>query len=112
MPKDVIVPLHILKAGSMSGNLTSDTINVQYLDNIGIQVSWTGSPTGTFQVRGTVDGVNFIALTFDPVLEAATGSADSFLINLNQFPFKSYQVGYVAGSGTGTLDVWATEKGI
>jgi hypothetical protein len=43
----------IITSGSMTSTstVTSKVSNIQYLDNIGIQFDWTGSPTGTFQVQ-------------------------------------------------------------
>lgn len=111
MPKNVINPIHILTSGDMSqSTLSSDIINVQYLDNVGLEVTWTGTPTGTITVEGSVSNSNYYSLTFNPTLTQPAGSSGGYLINLNQFPFVYYYVKYTRSSGTGTLNVWAAVK--
>ena len=39
----------------MATNLTSVVTNIQYLDDVGIQLNWTLTPTGTFQVEVSAD---------------------------------------------------------
>ena len=58
----------------------------------------------------SISGINFYALTFNPALAQPSGSAGGYLIDLNQFPFKYFQVQYVNSSGSGTLNVYAFEK--
>lgn len=108
--KNVLLPIPLLEAGDMSGDLVAGPIQVKFLDNAGIQLTWTGTPTGTFAVQASVDGVVYYDLTFDPVLDQPAGAAGGYLINLNQLPFAYFQVTYTAGSGTGALDVWACVK--
>lgn len=80
------------------------------MDNAGLEVTYTGTPTGTFQVLGSISGAAFYPLTFDPALKAPAGSADGFLINLNQLPYVYYQLKYTPASGSGTLNVYTTAK--
>lgn len=111
MPKDTIYPIHIINAGDMSqATLTSTVINVQNLDNAGLEVTWTGSPTGTITVQASISNQTFYSLTFNPTLTQPAGSAGGYLINLNQLPFTYFKVVYTKTSGTGTLDVWAAVK--
>lgn len=46
-----------LTGGVMTGTtvLTSPVTNLQCLDDIGYQFSWTGSPVGTFQIQVSAD---------------------------------------------------------
>lgn len=103
---------HLINAGSMTGTsvITSSSQNVENLDNIGLQVDWTGTPTGTIEVQGSVDKVTFYSLTFNPVLAQPAGSASGYLINLNQFPWPWLRVKYTNASGTGSLSVWLFSK--
>lgn len=96
----------------MSGTATisSGVFQGNNLDNFGLQVSWTGTPTGTLTVNCSVDNVNFDALTFDPAITQPTGSAARYLINLNQIPFPYLKVQYVNSSGSGILNVWLSGK--
>jgi hypothetical protein len=104
--------LHLINAGSMAGTatITSPTFNANNLDNVGLEVSWTGTPTGTISVLASISNENFYALTFDPTLTQPAGSPGAYLINLNQVPFPYVQVQYVNSSGSGTLDVWLSGK--
>lgn len=95
---------------SMASNILSTTQNVQNFDNIGLQFEYSGTPTGTFAVLGSVDNTNFYPLTFNPTLQTPTGSSGGFLLNLNQFPWPFLQVSYTASSGTGVLNVFICSK--
>lgn len=78
----------------MSSDLTSDPTNIQFLDNVGIQGSWTGNATGTFGVQISADFArdnngnvtnegHWIDITLSPV-PAAAGTGDAFYVDLNQ----------------------------
>lgn len=98
--------------GAMSSTNTiySQIIDVSRMDNIGIEVAWSGTPTGTFSVLGSDSGVNFFALTFDPVLAQPAGSSGSYGISINQFPWKYIMLKYVNASGSGTLNAFGQQK--
>lgn len=115
----------IIVNGSMTGTaqLNSVVQNVQNFDNLGLEISWTGTPTGLLTINGAVNNgpagnlyspSNPIpannSLTFNPALTQPTGSSGGYLIDLNQFPWPWLQVQYVNSSGTGTLNVWIFEK--
>jgi hypothetical protein len=109
----------LVQNGSMTGTstITSSAQNISNLDNVGLEVTWTGTPNGTFGVLGSVSAaipnapaVNFYGLTFNPALGAATGSAGGFLIDLNQFPFPFMKFQYTNSSSTGTLNVYIFQK--
>jgi hypothetical protein len=118
--KKVLLPYKLVNAVSMGTSITSDPTNVQYIDNIGLQITATGTPTGTLEVQGTAsaedprDGssTQWDALTFDPALPAFTGAPASILININQFPFSRLRVVYTRTSGTGSLDVTVVGKAV
>jgi hypothetical protein len=108
--------------------------NVQNFDNIGVEVIFTGTPTGTLLVCGAVFNPSLNpydarsygptvqlpannnpipagnALTFDPPLTQPTGAPLRYLIDLNQFPFPWLQFEYTNASGTGTLTIHVFEK--
>lgn len=99
-----VYPLIINGAMTGTATITSTPTNIQNLDNVGIQVSWTGTPTGTISVLCSVDGVQYDSLTFTPTLAQPAGSAGSYLINLNQLPFPMVEVQYTNTSGTGVFN--------
>jgi hypothetical protein len=104
--------LQLFKAQAMTGTsvLTSQTFNCQNLDNIGIQVDWTGTPTGTIAVFASIDNVNFHAFTFNPALSQPAGSAGGYLISLNQVPFPYVYLQYTNSTGTGVLNAFLSAK--
>lgn len=117
--KYVIKGIKVIDAGSMAGNLDSGIINtaqgdssVSFLDNLGFQFVWTGNPTGVIEVKASIDGVNFVALDFDPAITQPAGTASNSLANVNQFPFKWIKVVYTRTSGTGSLTAWMSAREI
>ena len=107
--KNVIKPKHLVIAGSMSGDITSDPVDVLYSDNVGVQLVFTGTPTGNFYVQGTIDGSTWTALDFGTIPTAA-GAAGDHLLNMNNLPYQQIRVFYDRSSGTGTLDVYVMAK--
>jgi hypothetical protein len=114
--KDVLKPYKIITAGNMSASsITSLATNIQYLDNICLEMVFTGSPTGTFSVQGSVDYQqdangnvtntgNWVPITLSPA-PVASGSAGSILIDMNQLSFPYIRVVYTRTSGSGSLTV-------
>lgn len=115
--KNIIKPFHLMTDGNMSGNLTSDLVDVSYTDNIGFQLNFTGTPTGDFSVEGSIDyddhlqTGNWSELTFSTTPQAL-GAADTHLLNLNQVPYKKLRVKYTRTSGSGTLNIYVMSKGL
>ena len=97
-------------AAAMGAASYSNIIDLSLLDNVGLEVTWTGTAIGVISVMGSCSGVNFYALTFDPVLTQPAGASGGYLIDLNQFPFRWIQIQYAATSSTGALTVYATAK--
>lgn len=103
-------------SGTISGvmattaTIYSQIIDLSKMDNIGLEVTWTGTPTGTITVNVSNSGVNFYALTFDPALAQPAGSGSGYAIDLNQVPFKYMMLKYINASGTGVLTVYGQSK--
>ncbi len=106
-----------------TSQINSIVQNIQNFDNLGMEVSWTGTPVGTLTINGCVNngpsGTLYSAtspipaanaLTFSPVLTQPAGAAGGYIIDLNQYPFPWLQVQYVNSSGSGTLNVWIFQK--
>lgn len=118
--KNNIRQFELITAGNMAGNLTSAATNIEFLDNIAIQLNFTGTPTGTFQVQVSVDyaqdaqGNITNAGHWVPVLlpqtPTAAGAAGQIIIDLNQLASPWVRVFYSFTSGTGSLDAWISAK--
>lgn len=98
--------------GSMSGTNTiySQIVDISKMDSIGLEVTWTGNPVGTFTVNVSNSGINFYALTFDPPLTQPTGTAGGYAVNLDSIGFKYLMLKYVNSAGSGTLTVYGQNK--
>lgn len=88
----------------------SDATYIANLDLISYALSWTGTPTGTITIDGSVDGSTFFDLTFDPVLAQPSGAAGGYLVNVSVEGFGWIRVSYTNASGTGTLTVKISGK--
>lgn len=98
--------------GVMTGTnvIYSQIIDVSKMDNIGLEVAWTGSAVGVFEVMGSISGINFPSLTFDPVLAQPSGTAGEYLVGITQDQFRYIMLKYTNTSGTGTLNVYGQFK--
>lgn len=121
--KTVLAPYHVIAATSMTGNITGTPTNIQYLDNVSIQLNFTGTPVGTFTIQGSLDytqqgipGVatntgNWITITL-PATASASGAAGNILLDLNQLSFPWIRIVYTVSSSTGTLDAYISGKAV
>ncbi|MBK8455612.1 MAG: hypothetical protein IPL34_20240 [Thiofilum sp.] len=120
--KNVLKRSQTITQGDMSGTITSPVTVVQFLDNISIQLNFTGTPDGTFEVQVSDDYLadgfgnvqvagTWIALplTGNPI---AAGVADQIMIDLNQLPMPNVRVVYTPTASTGLLDMYITGKEI
>lgn len=122
--KNALLPHQIFTAASMTGTstVTSLVTNIQFLDNMAVQLQWTGTPTGTFYVQGSLDysdGTNgklANAGTWTnimlPQTPLASGSAGQILIDMALLSFPWIRVQYTNTSGTGSLDAYICGKEI
>lgn len=105
-----------IPSGVVSGTMTSTStiysqiMDISKMDNSGLEVTWTGTPTGTLSVLVSNSGANFYTLTFSPALAQPAGSSGGYVINLNQVPFKYLLLQYTNASGSGTLTVYGQNK--
>lgn len=122
MAYNLLSPIHLISAASMTTTITSPAVEVKLQDNVGFQLHWTGAPVGTFQFQVSMDhkedmegniqvAGHWITLPVTPAIVAA-GVADDAYVDLNQLSAIYARVVYTFTSGTGTLDVFADAKGI
>lgn len=96
----------------------STPTNIDYLDNLGIQVVWTGSTVGVLEVYGSNDDasksttrlpVKWSKFEFGSTINVDTTNSD-LLIHMNQVPYSWIALKYTATSGTGTMTATITCK--
>lgn len=90
---------------SSTNTIYSQILEVSRMDNIGLELAWSGTPTGTFTLYGSNSGINFYSLSIG--VGNPAGSASGELINLTQYPWKYLYLAYTNSSGTGALTGWA-----
>lgn len=123
--KLVLPPVHQIVAQSMGSSITGTPIIIQYEDSVSIQLNFTGSPVGTFQIQGSLDYIppqpgyadqatatgNWISLVLTPA-PIASGAPDNVLIDLYALSFPYIRIVYTRTSGTGTLDAYVSCKAL
>ncbi len=99
-----LLPVWLIQDGDMSDDLASEAVPTQWKDNIGIQVKWSGTPTGVLDVQVSMDPDNlgWESVPFASVDQPA-GAAGSDWFEINQSPAGFVRLVYTSTSGTGTL---------
>ena len=98
------------QAVSGTSTYTSAATNISQQHNVGLDIRFVGTMTGTLTVNCSNDNVTFTSLTFSPSLAQPSGSNLNYLVDLNQVPFQYVQVSYTNSSGSGTLTSILTSK--
>lgn len=110
MSKKVEVPIKVMNALDATTNQSYTWNNAQYLDNIGVSVTFANTPAGTLSIQGSVDGTNFVDLANTSTVISASGTT---LFDLNQLSFPIIKINWVksgSGSGSPTITAWLTAK--
>lgn len=118
--KNVLHKWHAIVDGDMGVDVISPITNVQFLDNLLIQLNFVGIPSGTFSVQFSVDyeqdsqGAvtnegNWIALPLAPT-PRASGVADQIMIDLNQMPGPWMRVVFSSDGVVGSLNMYVSAK--
>jgi hypothetical protein len=100
-------PLIPAAGQSMATSFTLGPIDVYQYQGLSIELTWSGTPTGTFALKGSNIGAadhNPPPLPLSASI-AAAGSPDTALIDIISTQHRFLQVAYTATSGTGTLTV-------
>ena len=119
----------LVAAASMTTSITSPVTSIEFLDNIGYQIDYSGSPVGTFSVQVSADynqdyqgnvmnagswvtvpvtywnGTTFVDSTTIP-----TTVSSPVFVNLNQLSAPWVRVVYTFASGSGSLNIWVCGK--
>ncbi len=122
--KLVSPPFKLCSSASMSGVTVfiSSVTSILYRDSLAYQCAWSGNPTGTFDVQGSVDfnlglpesggGLNagtWTSITLSATVSAA-GTPSTALINLSQLAFPYIRLQYTNSTGSGSLGVSTSGK--
>lgn len=118
--KNQLSKFKIVSAGDMSqATVTSTVVNIQGLDNIGIQVNiLTGTANGTLSVQTSIDHAegtavatgNWVSLPSTYTQTIASGSPANVIWDLNQISAPFIRLLYTKTSGTGTFDAFVCGK--
>ncbi len=119
--KNTLTPYQIFNAVTMGASATSPVIVIAYMDNIGIQLQWTGTPVGTFSFEVSLDYAasqpggavsnsgTWIPLNVSPAITAA-GVDDQAYVDINQSGATAIRIKYTRTSGTGSLTGYVAAK--
>jgi len=111
--RPIFSPYQVITNGNMASTVTSAVTIIQNLSQVGYDISWTGSPSGTFTVQvsntysqnmdGTVNNPGtWTTLTLSsPTM--ATGSSGNGYIDIDAISAFAIRLVYTPSSGTGTL---------
>lgn len=129
--KNNILQFPIINAGNMATSLTSSVTSIKYLDDVGIQFTWSGAPVGTFSIQVSANYLqddngnvrvtgNWVPLTLtywngttwvtDTSIPSSVGSPIYVDLALLSAPW--IRAVYTRTSGTGTLTATLTAKGL
>jgi hypothetical protein len=100
----------IVVNGSMAGNITSPIVDLSKTDGYGIYAVWTGSPSGTIELQGSLTGLpqDFVTIPNSATPVSGPGNA---LWEVTTAFYAYVQVVYVASSGSGSLNARVLGKG-
>jgi hypothetical protein len=99
----------VISAGSMSGNLSSGSIEVKEMVRYSVQSIWTGSsPGGTVTVLASNDNINFDTIPNNS--STISGNTGSSMLLFDTCDYAYVQIYYTASSGSGSLNVYLCGK--
>lgn len=96
-------------SGSLGADFTSDTINTERNDLIGIQIVYSGggSPTGTFILQASIDGSTWSTVTGSSVAITTDGNT---LYTITDICYRYLRVNYTRTSGTATINIYLYKR--
>ena len=100
---------------STAGTSISGSFNTLFIDDIGLQIMSTGTPTGTYVFEASndsTDGTNgtWFAVTLASPPANPAGSGATVSASITFWCFAWLRMKYTRSSGSGTLDVIAVGK--
>jgi len=110
MSKKVLFAYQWITNGDMSqAEIQSAYTSIAYLDNISVQVKWTGtSPVGVLRIVGSVNGEDFVVQPISaPPVNANSGNV---MISFQNAGYQKVGLLYQRTSGSGTMNSWIGGK--
>jgi hypothetical protein len=106
----------IISSGDMSGNIESQAILLDQIYGFSAQAIYTGSPDGVLSLLASNQDVKF----GEPITEWTTITGSEEIVsapgdtmwNFNGAFYRWFKVSYSFNSGSGSLDVTFTSKGV
>lgn len=95
---------------SMGASINCPSTNIMFVDRVGYQISYTGTPTGDFTVEVSNDNSTWQELTLSTPISAAGAPGNDFIDC--ETAAKYIRLVYTRTSGTGSLYVALTTKSI
>lgn len=121
--KNSLPSFQIVLNASMTTTVTSSVVNIEYLDNIGLQANLTGasSANGTLVPQVSIDysqdnngnvlnAGNWVDLPTTAQQPIVAGSPAQTYFNLTELSSPWLRLQYRPTSGTGTLNAFVTAK--
>lgn len=109
--KNTLLPIPIVTNGDMSGNITSSSTNIQFLDFWSFEIIVAGTPTGVFDIQISHDNSNWVSIPLSTAPVSTAGSPSPIIIeNTQVVPAPYIRLVYTSTSGTGTLNVSLTAR--
>lgn len=116
MANKTLTPISIVTNGDMStASITSIVPPIQWQDNVGLQMVWTGSPVGAFAVQVSMDQSNWATIpssAFNGTYPVPGTTTSPGYLDLNQLSAPYIRVVYTRTSGSGTLNILMDAKGV
>jgi hypothetical protein len=120
MSRPFIAQEPVFVNASMTSTVHSLPTNIKQMPYVSYDLSWTGSPTGTFTVEVSdtyqqsgegvvINAGNWTALTLSTTV-TASGSAGSAFIDVRGTAATWIRLTYTPSSGTGTLNASMSAK--
>lgn len=101
-------------AGSMSGTniIYSQIVRHSTMDNIGLEITWSGNPSGALQVLVSNSGIYFYPLSLCLTGLQPAGTSGGYVLSLNEIPFRWLLLQYTNASGSGSLFIYGEFKSL
>lgn len=102
-------------AGTMASTNTiySQIVDISRMDDVAIELNWTGTPTGVLSFLVSNSGINWPSIpstAFTPAFTQPAGSAAFEGVNLSLIGFKYILLQYTNASGSGVLTAYGQVK--
>jgi hypothetical protein len=100
---------HPVVAASMASTITGAAVDTGPYSSTSVQAAWTGTPTGTLKIQIADDDAASVWTDYTGSSVSLTGTADTcawFFSTASRW----VRVVYTFTSGTGTLNVYVSQK--